>query len=56
MKRNPASHMRSVDPILRELYAVKATLNRKAKFDLKVLCAQVRKEAQQRKDARSKAA
>lgn len=56
MKRNPASPARHVDPILKDLYAVKASLNRKAKFDLKVLCAQVRKEAQRRKGSPSKAA
>ncbi len=45
MKRTGSVPARRVDPILQELYAVKSSLNRKAKFDLKVLCVQVRKEA-----------
>ena len=48
MNRDKPHAIRQVDPILRELYAVKAALNRKAKFDLKVLCEQVRKESAQR--------
>ena len=56
MKRKSVSTARRVDPILQELYAVKASLNRKAKFDLKVLCAQIRNEAIQRKRESRRAA
>ena len=56
MKRKSASTARHVDPILQELYAVKASLNRKAKFDLKVLCTQVRNEAIQHKRGSRRAA
>ena len=56
MKRKPAAPARHIDRILQELYAVKASLNRKAKFDLKVLCAQVRNEASQRKRRNRRAA
>ena len=56
MKRKFVSTARHVDPILHELYAVKASLNRKAKYDLKVLCAQVRNEAIQRKRGNRRAA
>ena len=53
MKQKSTPAARQVDPLLRELYAVKASLNRKAKFDVKLLCAQVRKcaSAQVRKCA-----
>lgn len=56
MKRKSATAARQVDPILQELYAVKASLNRKAKFNLKVLCAQIRTEAMQRKRGSRRAA
>ena len=48
MKRHKPDTARQLDPILRELYAAKASLNRKARFDIKVLCDQVRKEADSR--------
>ena len=43
--KNPG---RRVDPILQELYSVKAQLNRMAKFDVDILCAQIRKESKER--------
>lgn len=39
---------RRVDPILQELYCVKAQLNRKAKYDMNILCVQIRKESRER--------
>lgn len=56
MKQKSPPAARPVEPLLQELYAVKTSLNRKAKFDVKLLCAQVRKEADQRKSFHRRAA
>ena len=40
--------VRRVESILQELYSVKAQLNRKAKYDVGLLCAQIRKETKER--------
>ena len=53
MKRKLALPARRLEPILQELYAVKAALNREAKFDVNILCEQVRKEARQRSGKRA---
>ena len=53
MKQKSILPARRLEPILQELYAVKAALNRDAKFDLNILCEQVRKEARQRSGKRA---
>ena len=53
MKRKSVLPARRLEPILQELYAVKAALNREAKFDVNILCEQVRKEARQRSGKRA---
>jgi len=56
VKKKSALPTRYVDPILQDIYTVKASLNRKAKFDLPTLSAQVRTESAQRRRGSRQAA